>query len=110
MPVVGVNVDHGDVGAEGVSEVGRVVVGGGLQARLHTPSGIFQATLAMRATSWMVLAWSGDAADEELAVVVLDVGLGGFQQVGGDGYRALSRILRMLRATAPPPTTVVRLP
>ena len=84
VAVVGVDADHRHVGAEGIGEIGRVVESRRLQARLHT-LGHIPGHVGHQGDLLDGLAVVGSAADEEIAVLVLDIGLGGLQQVGGQG-------------------------
>ena len=58
------------------------------------PCGMFHATLAISAMSWMVLSLIGRAFDEELAAVVVDVFDGGFEQVRGEELRLVLDLAR----------------
>ena len=84
MAVVGVDLHNCYVGAEWEAEVRRVVEGGGFQARLHAlghvPSHVGHQGYVL---DGLVLV--GRPADEEAAVVVLNVLFGCLQQMCGQG-------------------------
>ena len=84
MAVVWVHADHRHVGAEGIGKVGRVIEGGGLQPGLHA-FGHVPSDVGHQSNFLDGLAVVRGSPDEEIAVLVIDVGLGGLQQVGCQG-------------------------
>ena len=84
VAVIRVHVDHRHMGAEGIGEIGGIVEGRGFQPRLHA-LGHIPGHVGHEGDFLDGLAVVGSAANKEIAVFVLDIRLGGLQQVGGQG-------------------------
>ena len=93
-----VNVDHDEIGPERKCHVGRIVVGHTLEAGLQP---IGQVGVGGERHVLDGLGLRGRAADEELAVVELDIGLRGFEQVGRDLLRLVTQLARHHRRSRP---------